>query len=180
MAIESLLTFMCQDEVDLYSFSEVAEDINVRELSEENLKVINSSRDVIFTFNQENVDSSMKRIRSVEHIMDNNSVVKKVGDNDNNTKENFDFTDIDSKDNNEVYTENADKNDISILAARHKSCEKCNISPLERYRLRRHVQSSHESIYYLCNQCIYKGTQRECANTCEIYSRRRALSMHSM
>ena len=104
MAIESLLTFMCQDEVDLYSFSEVAEDINVRELSEENLKVINSSRDVIFTFNQENVDSSMKRIRSVEHIMDNNSVVKKVGDNDNNTKENFDFTDIDSKDNNQVYT----------------------------------------------------------------------------
>ena len=98
----NLLNFMYQGQVDvaeedLGSFLEVAEDLNVRGLSNENMEGIDSSMEDISTFHQEDIDQSSKNKRTAENV-DNNFVeeitnagkfVNIVDNYDNNSKENF-------------------------------------------------------------------------------------------
>ena len=165
--LQSLLHFMYKGEVvvseeDISGFFEVAEDLNVKGLSERNTEDIQISR-----FNQENIESLPKIKITSKNSSDNNSLQQFTNveidshnfiSDDNNTNKFSSLPEIKSKFYNQEITENSTNNVISAIPETQFSCKTCNKIFSRRYVLKMHIQSIHEGRRYLCSQCNYKAT----------------------
>ena len=170
--LQNLLNFMYQGEVnvaeeDLPSFLELAEDLNVKGLSEGNKGTHDSNEKV--TSPKKYFDPSQKKSETVKNKnLLNINAYNLVGT--TSKDEQTDKTFINNDDHGLFVPDEYDDNNfentniISTSAANETvishQCEQCDYKTKYSFDLNKHVKSIHEGVRYPCELCDYKATQK--------------------
>ena len=170
--LQNLLNFMYQGEVnvaeeDFTSFLEVAEDLNIRGLSEGNKEGYNAKLKIPL---QATHESTAKRKRTVEKIIIEDikeanyiETSNEFGQACDNFADNESKISISSIECNQIKQKNNEDNKqslVSIVAEKKFPCGKCDFKAKYKNDLKVHIESTHDGVRYPCDQCDYKAKQK--------------------
>ena len=174
--LQNLLTFMYQGEVnvaeeDLHSFLEVAEDLQVKGLSERNKEGYSFKKEDLESDNQKGANAPKRKRTTHTHndnIPDRNAAIEPLTEslntrdelNENaNTSSAPQFqSEIQSK---EVIKHENDRNLISVNGGKKSAtCDKYDKQFSSNPNLWHHKKSVHEGVRFPCENCDYKATEK--------------------
>ena len=166
--LQNLLTFMYQGQVDvaeedLRSFLEVAEDLNIRGLSEGNMEAYNSNEEDPSNFAHSNFDSSHERnghtetyikLQSTNDLDSSHSITEYEKSDErflkNDNVSNSVFVPTEKERNiKQTYNKDIKQNIVSTLSGNQFNCEKCDKQFSSHPGLRFHSKSVHEGVFIL-------------------------------